>query len=99
MEPAVASDTSGLQDALRLSATILRIHQDHTYPGATVAGLSTPWGDTANTPGGYHLVWARDAVESGFALGLCGHVDSWSQGCSPRAGTLADLGGSAHIAS
>jgi glucoamylase len=79
LPPAVAGDPGGLPDALRQSATVLRVHQDHDHPGATVAGLCTPWGDTANNPGGYHLVWPRDAVEAGFALALCGHVGDAQQ--------------------
>jgi glucoamylase len=51
-----------------LSATVLRVHEDRTYPGAIVASLSIPWGNATNDPGGYHLVWTRDAVEAGLAL-------------------------------
>lgn len=52
----------------RLSAAVLRIHEDRTYPGALVASLSTPWGNSTDTLGGYHLVWPRDATLSAFAL-------------------------------
>lgn len=72
---ATAGDPAGLADALRQSAMVLRAHQDSTYAGASVAGLSTPWGDTSNNPGGYHLVWPRDAVECGIALAVSGHLD------------------------
>jgi len=51
-----------------LSATILKIHEDRNYPGAVVASLSVPWGNTSDTLGGYHLVWPRDATLSAFAL-------------------------------
>jgi glucoamylase len=51
-----------------LSAVVLKAHQDRTYPGATVASLSIPWGNSRNDPGGYHLVWARDTVETGLSL-------------------------------
>lgn len=51
-----------------LSAMVLKAHQDRTYPGATVASLSIPWGNAHNDPGGYHLVWARDTVETGLSL-------------------------------
>ena len=44
-----------------------------------MAGLRTPWGDTSNSAGGYHLVWPRDAVEVGFALTLLGHPDDAAQ--------------------
>lgn len=57
-----------LADQACLSATVLKVHEDRTYPGAVVASLSIPWGQTREDAGGYHLVWARDAVETGFAL-------------------------------
>jgi len=71
--PSSGSDPAGLAAALRQSAAVLRVHQDAA--GAVVAGLCTPWGDTTNNAGGYHLVWPRDAVEVGFALTLLGHLD------------------------
>ena len=54
--------------ALALSATVLKVHQDRTYCGATVASLSAPWGDSSESRGGYHLVWSRDLVETAGAL-------------------------------
>lgn len=51
-----------------VSAVVLKAHQDRTYPGATVASLSIPWGNSQSDPGGYHLVWTRDTVEAGLAL-------------------------------
>ncbi len=53
---------------LVVSAIVLRAHLDKTYPGAMVASLSVPWGDTGNERGGYHLVWPRDLVECAGAL-------------------------------
>ncbi len=50
------------------SAAVLRAHADRTVPGAIVASLSIPWGNTRNDLGGYHLVWSRDLVESAGAL-------------------------------
>ncbi len=50
------------------SAAVLRVHQDRTAAGATVASLSIPWGSARNDIGGYHLVWSRDLVESAGAL-------------------------------
>ena len=50
-----------------LSAVVLKVHQDRTYPGSIVASLSMPWGNSSDTIGGYHLVWPRDCVEiTGF---------------------------------
>ncbi|MCX7741484.1 MAG: glycoside hydrolase family 15 protein [Meiothermus sp.] len=59
----------------RTSAMVLRVHEDTTYPGAVVASLSTPWGASHDDPGGYHLVWPRDAVEAGLALLEAGQVE------------------------
>jgi glucoamylase len=53
---------------LRISTMVLRVHQDKTYPGALVASLSVPWGNTHEERAGYHLVWPRDLVESAGAL-------------------------------
>ena len=58
-----------------LSATVLRVHQDRTYPGAMVASLSIPWGNRSDDRGGYHLVWTRDAVEAGFGLLAAGQIE------------------------
>jgi glucoamylase len=40
-----------------------------------VAGLAIPWGDYANDPGGYHMVWCRDGGETALALAAAGHAD------------------------
>lgn len=58
----------------RLSAAVLKVHQDRHYPGSIVASLSVPWGNSSNNSGGYHLVWARDCVEAGLALLGLGQV-------------------------
>jgi glucoamylase len=57
-----------LGSAALLTATVLKMHEDRSYPGAIVASLSTPWGSSTDTLGGYHLVWPRDATLSAFAL-------------------------------
>ena len=64
-----------LEAAVRRSAMVLKAHNDRDFPGAMVASLSVPWGYTRDDPGGYHLVWPRDAVECGFAMLACGHHD------------------------
>jgi glucoamylase len=53
---------------VQLSTMVLRTHQDKTYPGAMVASLSVPWGNTKEERAGYHLVWPRDLVETAGAL-------------------------------
>ena len=58
----------GDRDLYMTSAAVLRSLQDRTVPGATVASLSIPWGNTRNDLGGYHLVWSRDLVESAGAF-------------------------------
>jgi len=66
---AVPSDGSGpLGDRLLVSTTVLRAHLDKTYPGAMVASLSIPWGDSGRERSGYHLVWPRDLVQCAGAL-------------------------------
>jgi glucoamylase len=52
----------------RTSTMVLRAHRDKTYPGAMVASLSVPWGNTHEEREGYHLVWPRDLVECAGAL-------------------------------
>jgi glucoamylase len=51
-----------------LSAAVLKVHEDHEFPGALVASLSTPWGNSTDSLGGYHLVWPRDTTLAAFAL-------------------------------
>jgi glucoamylase len=71
----LATAPPGLADALRDSAVVLRTHADHTVDGAYVAGLAIPWGNDANDPGGYHMVWCRDGGETALALAAAGHAD------------------------
>jgi glucoamylase len=62
----------------RRSHSYLIAHEDKTYPGAIIASLSIPWGESKGDEelGGYHLVWTRDLVNS--ALGLLAAGDSWT---------------------
>jgi glucoamylase len=62
----------------RLSLCVLLAHEDKTFPGAFVASLSIPWGETKDDcdRGGYHLVWTRDMVQSATALLACGRTES-----------------------
>ncbi|MHB8742758.1 MAG: glycoside hydrolase family 15 protein [Sulfuricaulis sp.] len=59
---------------LRRSVTVIKCHEDRTFPGAFVASLSVPWGEVSISRGGYHLVWARDLVETAGALAALGCV-------------------------
>lgn len=40
----------------QVSAMVLTMHEDRTYPGTVVASLSIPWGFSGDTPRGYRLV-------------------------------------------
>ncbi len=64
-----------LRSQFLTSAIVLRVHQDKIHPGAMVASLSAPWGNTRDERGGYHLVWPRDLVESAGALLALGAED------------------------
>jgi len=78
-----------LRRQARLSAAVLKTHEDRTYPGAIVASLSIPWGQRSDDPGGYHLVWTRDAVEAGLALLAAGDRASASRTLAYLAATQA----------
>ena len=72
----IAADLpESIREQLSLSAMVLRVHQDQTYPGAMVASLSIPWGNIRDERGGYHLVWPRDLVECAGALLALGAED------------------------
>jgi len=64
-----------IREQLTISSMVLRVHQDKIYPGAMVASLSIPWGNTKDDVGGYHLVWPRDLVECAGALSALGADD------------------------
>ena len=66
----VAPIEPALDEQFAISRMVLRCHIDKTYPGAMVASLSVPWGNSKDDHGGYHLVWPRDLVECATAL-LC----------------------------
>ncbi len=57
-----------LDDLVKTSAMVLRVHHDQTFRGALIASLSVPWGETSEERPGYHLVWPRDLVECAQAL-------------------------------
>ncbi len=74
--PPPSALTGAQRDLYSTSASVLRAVQDRTEPGATVASLSIPWGNTRNDLGGYHLVWSRDLVESAGAFVALGATAS-----------------------
>lgn len=60
---------------LRASTLVLKAHRDRRYPGASIASMSIPWGETSSSPGGYHLVWPRDLVETATCFLAIGNID------------------------
>jgi glucoamylase len=71
----VAGDSGFLY---RRSHSLLRSHEDKTFPGALIASLSIPWGEASgdDNAGGYHLVWTRDMVNSAMGLLAGGDTDT-----------------------
>jgi glucoamylase len=71
---AVPASVAG--DALRrrtYKVAVMGLHasEDKTFPGANVASLSTPWGDTVGgdeLSDGYHRVWSRDLYQQATGL-------------------------------
>ena len=63
----VSTDSGNLYHS---SSSLLRAHEDKSYPGAFIASLSIPWGEAKGDSdhGGYHLVWTRDMVNSASAM-------------------------------
>jgi glucoamylase len=65
------------RDLLRVSASVLRVHESKHFTGGIVASLSIPWGTSKGDAdlGGYHLVWPRDLVEAAGGLLAAGARD------------------------
>jgi glucoamylase len=66
--PLRPDESNELAGQFVLSSMVLRTHRDKTYPGAMIASLSVPWGNSRDDLGGYHLVWPRDLVQCATAL-------------------------------
>jgi len=71
----LAGDGGRLYDS---SVSLLLAHEEKSYPGAIIASLSIPWGDSRGDDelGGYHLVWTRDMVNSATGLLAAGIFDT-----------------------
>ncbi len=78
-ESLAAASSDSLEVASR---AVVRLHESISFPGATIASLSIPWGFTKGDEdmGGYHLVWPRDMVESLGGLLACGAADDADRG-------------------
>ncbi|HLI52343.1 MAG TPA: glycoside hydrolase family 15 protein, partial [Thermomicrobiaceae bacterium] len=70
-----ASMDPDVHNIARISATVLKTHIGRIIPGAMVASLSIPWGQSRDDLGGYHLIWSRDLVESAGGLLVFGAAD------------------------
>lgn len=77
------------------SFSLLLAHEDKTYPGATIASLSIPWGEAKGDQdrGGYHLVWTRDLVSSVSGLVAAGDTDTALRSLIYLATTQQESGG------
>ncbi|MDF2448431.1 MAG: glucan 1,4-alpha-glucosidase [Bacteroidota bacterium] len=66
----VASNKKDSPKFLKISATMLRVHESKRHPGGLIASLSIPWGFNKGDDdlGGYHLVWPRDMVQTAGGL-------------------------------
>src|SRR5207237_207445 len=64
-------------DLYRVSNTVLRTHEEKSYPGAAIASLSIPWGFNKGDDdlGGYHLIWPRDLAQAAGGLIASGDVE------------------------
>lgn len=82
-----------VRQAAAFSATVLKVHEGRTYPGAVVASLSVPWGNATDSSGGYHLVWTRDAAEVGLAFLVVGAIEDARHMLSYFEATQRDDGG------
>jgi glucoamylase len=71
----IPATTRAVEREANISAAVLKMHEDRTFPGSIVASLSVPWGNSSDSSGGYHLVWPRDCVKAGFALIAAGQID------------------------
>ena len=61
------------------SAEVIKMAEDKTHPGAIVASLALPWGDTVQDDPrdvGYRKVWPRDLYHAARALYAAGDVQT-----------------------
>ncbi len=82
------------------SFSLLLAHEDKTYPGALIASLSIPWGESNGDEdrGGYHLVWTRDLVNSVAGLLAAGNMETARRALVYLAASQRDDGGFAQNA-
>ncbi|NOZ43325.1 MAG: glucan 1,4-alpha-glucosidase [Alphaproteobacteria bacterium] len=69
--PGMVSSTTDGGKLLYTSAMVLKAQEDKTYPGALIASLSNPWGETSSADKaatGYKAVWPRDFYQTTMAF-------------------------------
>lgn len=69
--PRLRDQTADGGELLHASALVLKAQEDKTHPGALIASLSNPWGDTASAERpqtGYKAVWPRDFYQVASAM-------------------------------
>ncbi|MET3132590.1 glucoamylase [Oxalobacteraceae bacterium GrIS 1.11] len=77
---ALSTQGGTADDQYYLAAMSLKAIQDKSN-GAMIAGIGSPWGETADdtqNSGGYHLVWARDLFKFANSLITAGDLASAS---------------------
>jgi glucoamylase len=80
----------------QISHSLLLAHEDKTFPGAMIASLSIPWGESLSDSdglGGYHLVWTRDMCNSATALLASGNTKTPLKALIYLAATQLENGG------
>ncbi|HZT82667.1 MAG TPA: glycoside hydrolase family 15 protein, partial [Gemmataceae bacterium] len=93
--PAPAQVTGDGGRLYEASHSVLLAHEDKTYDGALIAGLSTPWGEAKGDEdlGGYHLVWTRDMYQAATGLLAGGDTETPRRALIYLACTQRDDGG------
>lgn len=77
--PDMVDTTADGGKLLYTSALVLKAQEDKTHPGALIASLSNPWGETVdatNAATGYKAVWPRDFYQVAMAFLALGDHDT-----------------------
>ncbi len=77
--PDMVGTTTDDGKLLYTSAMVLKAQEDKTYPGALIASLSNPWGETTSAEAaatGYKAVWPRDFYQCAMAFLALGDHDT-----------------------
>lgn len=77
--PRIAEQSTDGGKLAYASALMLKVQEDRTHPGALIASLSNPWGDTVDateSSTGYKAVWPRDFYQVAMALLALGDTET-----------------------